>query len=68
MVGLTVLPILVNDGVCGLGSSIGQIGRNIDFNPEFLRVFLAAIRQVGLGIGARDKDAAIVEEDRLGVI
>jgi len=68
VVSLAVLPILVNDSVCGLGPSIGQIGRNIDFNSEFLRVFLTVIRQVGLGVGARDKDATVVEEDRLGVI
>lgn len=68
MVSLTVLPIFVDNGVCGLGPSIGQIGWVVDFNSEFLRVFFAAIWEVCLGVGTRDQDAAIGKEDRLGVI
>lgn len=68
MVSLAVLPILVNDRVCGFGPSVGQIGWKIDFNPEFLGEFFTSIREVGLRVGARDEDATIRKEDRLGVI
>lgn len=69
VVCLPVLPILIYDSVCGLGPSIGQIGREVDFNSEFLRVFLSdAVLEVVLRVGSRDKDATIMKEDRLGVV
>ena len=68
VISLAVLPILINDGVCRLGPSIGQIGWIVDFDSEFLRVFFTAIREIGLGIGARDKDTAIIKEYRFGVV
>ena len=68
VVSLTVLPILIYDGERGLGPPIGQIRGDVNFNSEFFGEFFAAIREVGLGVGSRDKDATVVEEDRLGVI
>ena len=68
VVGLTVIPMLVGDGVCGLGLSLGQIRRDIDFNSEFFGEFCSAVREVGLGVRPRDKDATIGKEDRLGVV
>jgi len=69
VVCLPVLPILIYNGICGLGPPIGQIGRDVDFNSEFLRVFLSdAVLEVVLGVGSRDKDATIVKEDRFRVI
>jgi len=68
VVSLTVLPILIYDGERGLGPPVGQIRRDIDFNSEFLGEFFSAIREVGLGVGSRDEDASVMEEDRLGVI
>jgi len=68
VVSLAVLPILICDGERRLGLPFGQIRRDVDFNPEFLRVFFGAIREVGLGVGSRDKDATVMKEDRLGVV
>ena len=68
VVGLTVLPIRICDGERGLGPPVGQIRWDVDFNPEFLREFFTAIRKVGLGVGSGDKDATVMEEDRLGVV
>ena len=68
VVSLTVLPICLRNGVCGLFVAGGQIRRDVDFNSELLRVYCAAIRVVGLGVGSRDKDTTVIKEDGLGVI
>jgi len=68
MISLTVLPILIYDGERGLGPAVGQIRWDVNFNSEFLGEFFATVREVGLGVGSRDKDAAVMEEDCLGVV
>ena len=68
VVSLAVLPILIHNGVCRLDLPVGQIRRDVDFNSEFFREYFSAVRVVGLGVGSRDKNAAVMKEDRLGVI
>ena len=67
LVGLTILPIRMRDGVCGLGPPISQIGRVVDLDSEFLRVYCNAVDE-SLRVRSGNKDSTVVNENRLGVV
>ena len=50
----TILPVRLVDREVGLRSTLRQVWRDVNFNPELLGEFHRAIRVVGLGITARD--------------
>ena len=60
--GGAVGPVCVGDGVGGLGVAGQEVGRDEDLDAVFLGV------DVVLGVGARDHDAAVLEQDGFGVV
>lgn len=60
--GGAVRPVLVCDGVGGLGVAGEEVGRDEDLDAVLLGV------DVVFRVGARDQDAAVLEEDGFGVV
>jgi hypothetical protein len=61
-VTVAVARLAVVDGVRGLGGAAHEVGRDEDLNAVLLRV------RGGFGVGARDKDAAVLQQDGFGVV
>lgn len=60
--GATVRPVSLSNGEARLGKALVEVGRDVDFDPEFLWELDGSVREVRLGVAARDQDTAVGKE------
>lgn len=60
--GATIRPVSLGNGEARLGKALVEVGRDVDFDPEFLWELDGSVREVRLGVATRDQDTAVGKE------